>query len=132
MIVESRSEYLRDLITELCRIGSIKKPLKDFPEKERLLWKIFNEINFESDVAAEYISADEVIHLLDYAAYFRLMNLPVPNFQDGILEALQNDRMIAKGKHGHWDILNLGAILFSNNLDEFDCTRCKGRLFLAS
>ncbi len=110
---------------EYIRIGSVKKRLKDFPEKERLLWKNFNQTLFENDLAAEYITPEEVIRLLDCNAYFRLLKLPMPTFLEGILDALHQESMIKKGKHGRWDILNLGAILFARNLNNFNQLRRK-------
>ncbi|MDF2652534.1 MAG: ATPase, 4 family [Paenibacillus sp.] len=38
---------------EYIRIGSYKKNLKDFPDTERALWRIFDKIPFENMVAAE-------------------------------------------------------------------------------
>jgi ATP-dependent DNA helicase RecG len=35
------------------RVGSYKKKLKDFPEKERTLWHIFDQMRFEEGIAAE-------------------------------------------------------------------------------
>ena len=32
---------------ELIRVGSYKKKLKDLPEKERALWRIFDCVSFE-------------------------------------------------------------------------------------
>ena len=104
---------------EYIRVGSAKKLLREFPEKERLLWKIFDKAAFEYELAAEYISDKEVLHLLDCPSYFELMNLAPPLYKEQALDALQTNSMIAKGKHGQWDILNLGAILFAKNLNNF-------------
>lgn len=38
---------------EFVRVGTYKKKLKDFPEKERALWRIFDQTPFEDGVAAE-------------------------------------------------------------------------------
>ena len=51
---------------EFIRIGSYKKRLKDFPEKERALWRIFDATPFEYLLAAEKLTSDEVLRLLDY------------------------------------------------------------------
>ena len=45
---------------EFIRIGSYKKKLKDFPEKERALWRIFDRTPFEDGIATERVRADEV------------------------------------------------------------------------
>lgn len=105
--------------TEFIRVGSYKKKLKDFPEKERELWRVFDRTPFEKEIAAENIAAEEVFRLLDYPAYFDLLSLPLPEGREGILSALTADDMIAPGKGGKWNITNLGAVLFAKRLDDF-------------
>lgn len=105
--------------TEFIRIGSYKKKLKDFPEKERELWRVFDRIPFEKEIAAENIAAEELLKLLAYPAYFDLLSLPLPEGRDGILTALAADDMIARGKGGKWNITNLGAVLFAKRLSDF-------------
>lgn len=105
--------------TEYIRIGSYKKKLKDFPEKERALWRVFERIPFEREIAAENIAAEEVLKLLDYPAYFDLLSLPLPEGREGILAALAADDMVAPGSAGLWNITNLGAVLFAKRLTDF-------------
>ncbi|HBJ84164.1 MAG TPA: transcriptional regulator [Verrucomicrobiales bacterium] len=105
--------------TEFIRVGSYKKKLKDFPEKERELWRVFDRTPFEKEIAAENIAAEEVLRLLDYPAYFDLLSLPLPEGRDGILSALAADDMIAPGKGGKWNITNLGAVLFAKRLADY-------------
>ena len=105
--------------TEFIRVGSYKKKLKEFPEKERELWRVFDHTPFEKEIAAENIAADEVLRLLDYPAYFDLLALPLPEGRDGILSALAADDMIVMGKGGKWSITNLGAVLFAKRLGDF-------------
>lgn len=111
--------------TEYIRVGSYKKKLKEFPEKERELWRIFDRIPFEREIAAENVSVEEVFKLLDYPAYFDLLSLPLPEGRDGILAALAADEMIAPGKTGKWNITNLGAVLFAKRLADFRPLRRK-------
>lgn len=110
---------------EFIRVGSYKKKLKDFPEKERALWRIFDQIPFEDGAAAERVSSDEVLRLLDYPAYFDLLKLPLPQNRDGILQALENDGLIQAIDAGGWTITNLGAILFAKRLGDFRSLRRK-------
>ena len=104
---------------EFVRIGSTKRKLKDYPEKERALWRVFDTTPFEQGIAAENASAEDVLRLLDYPAYFELTSLPLPENRDGILERLSADEMIRKSATGTWDITNLGAILFARQLSDF-------------
>ena len=104
---------------ELIRIGSNKKPLKDFPEQERALWRVFDRTPFEELSAASNLDASEALALLDYPAYFQLLGLPLPTDQSGILSRLQEDGMLRCDAAKRWEITNLGAILFARELQKF-------------
>jgi len=104
---------------EFIRVGSYKKKLKDFPEKERKLWRIFDQTPFEEGIAAERKDDAAVLQLLDYPSYFDLLGRPLPENREGILAALKEDRLIHSCQAGGWDITNLGAILLAKRLDKF-------------
>ncbi len=104
---------------EYIRIGSYKKKLKDFPEKERELWRAFDQTPFEREVAVENMSSEEVLRVLDYPAYFELLKQPLPEGRNGVFAALEADRMIFRGRSGRWNISNLGAVLFARKLADF-------------
>lgn len=105
--------------TEYIRVGSYKKKLREFAEKERALWRVFDKTPFEQQAAAENCAAEDVLRLLDYPAYFELTNQPLPEGRDGILAALQADRLIKQTDNAYWIITNLGAILFAKKLQQF-------------
>jgi ATP-dependent DNA helicase RecG len=104
---------------EYIRVGSIKKPLKDVPEKERALWRVFDKTPFEVGVAREHATTDEVVSLLDYPRYFELTGRPLPDHRAGILAALEADGLVRRSEAGGWDITNLGAVLFARHLTDF-------------
>lgn len=104
---------------EFVRVGSYKKRLKDFPEKERGLWRLFDTIPFESGITSEKLPDEAVLKLLDYPAYFDLLERPLPENRSGILAALAEDKLIVPSPAGGWGITNLGAILFAKRLDDF-------------
>lgn len=110
---------------ELIRVGSYKKKLKDFPEKERALWRIFDRTPFEEGIAAERVPEDEVLRLLDYPGYFDLLRIPLPENREGILKALAEDGLIRSCEAGGWNVTSLGAILFAKRLEEFRSLRRK-------
>ena len=110
---------------EFIRVGSYTKKLKDFSEKERALWKVFDQRPFEDGVAYERAAADDVLRWIDYPAYFELLEQPLPENRDGILSALAADRLICPSIAGTWDIANLGAILFAKHFDYFRTLRRK-------
>ena len=105
--------------TEFIRIGSYKKKLKGFPEKERELWRVFDRIPFDKEIAVDNISSKEVFGLLDYPAYFDLLSLPLPEGRDGVLSALAAEDIIVRSDGGKWNITNLGAVLFARRLGNF-------------
>ena len=83
---------------EFIRVGSYKKKLKDFPEKERALWRIFDQTSFEDGIAVERVPDDEVLQLLDYPAYFELLDQPLPANRGGILNALMKGQVDRPGR----------------------------------
>ncbi len=104
---------------EFIRVGSYNKKLKDLPEKERKLWRIFDQTPFEMQIAEENLSADDVLTLLDYPAYFHLLKIPLPDTKKLILEYLEKDDLIQLSDNRKWCITNLGGILFARELDKF-------------
>lgn len=104
---------------EYIRKGSYKKKLKDLPEAERQLWRVFDQSPFEDQLAAHNLKDSDVLSLLDYPRYFELLGLPLPADRSQILASLSADEFIQINQAGTWDILNLGAILLAKNLDDF-------------
>lgn len=111
--------------TEYIRIGSLKKKLKDYPEKERELWQVLNASRFEQGVAMSALEADEVLALLDYPRYFEMTSQPLPGNKEALIAKLTADSLLREGIDG-WSITNLGAILFAKNLNEFGPLARKG------
>lgn len=101
------------------RVGSYKKKLKDFPEKEGELWRILDKKPFESLIALEKVNGPKVLELLDYQSYFELLKQPLPDGHKAILQMLEADRMIESCSAGGFNVTNLGAILFAKKLDSF-------------
>lgn len=73
--------------TEFIRVGSHKTKLKDHPAKERQLWQLSSNRNFEDEIATERATAEDVLQLLNYQKYFALSGLTVPD-QAGIIDRL--------------------------------------------
>jgi predicted HTH transcriptional regulator len=104
---------------EFIRVGTYKKRLKDFPEKERALWRIFERTPFESGVTLQHVGDDQVLKAIDYPSYFDLLGRPLPDAKRGILAALEEDDLIHRCDAGGWNITNLGAVLFARHLNDF-------------
>lgn len=106
--------------TEYIRLGSHKKKLKELAEKERELWRIFDKVPFEKQIAVDNIDASEVLGYLEYTKYFELLKIPLPENRNAILEALIADNMVNKLDNAKYAITNLGAILFAKDLSKFN------------
>jgi len=118
-IVRASSKPVQFQGQEFIRVGSYKKKLKDYPEKERELWRIFDQVPFEDLLAAEHVSSEDVLKRLDYPAFFDLIGLDLPEGRDGILQRLADESLILPCDAGGWNITNLGAILCAKRLDDF-------------
>lgn len=105
--------------TAFIRIGSYKKKLSDYPEKERKLWQKIDSFLFETDIAMENCTESDITRLLDGAAYFELLKLNFPNTRASIIEKFLEEGFIKENLPGIYSILNLGAILFAKDLTEF-------------
>ena len=105
---------------EYIRVGSTKRRLKDYPERERELWERFRRTPFEKAVCVDGVSGSRVLELLDYPSFFELLGVPLPEGRAGILEKFVQERFIAEVGPDRFNISNLGAILFAKKLSEFD------------
>jgi ATP-dependent DNA helicase RecG len=101
------------------RIGSATPRLAEHPERQRALWAKLQPFVWESGVAAQFLTGDEVLARLDYASYFELTKQPLPDNSAGIFELLSADRLVQQDVGGHWNITHLGAILFAQRLPDF-------------
>jgi ATP-dependent DNA helicase RecG len=105
---------------EFIRVGSYKKKLKDYPDKEKTLWALFRHETFESGLARRAATAEEVLALIDYPAFFELLGQKLPENRSGILDRLLRERVIVEAGADRFDITNLGAVLFARRLDQFE------------
>lgn len=102
------------------RIGSGTPRLSDFPEHFAKLISNLQSYNWEKAIAKSFVSADDVLKLLSYPSYFKLTKQILPENKSGILDKLEADNLIKPDVGGKWNVTNLGAILFADNLDDFD------------
>jgi predicted HTH transcriptional regulator len=105
---------------EYIRVGSYNKKLKDHPEKERSLWVIFSETPFETSIAAPAVTHEQVLDLIDYSGGFKLLGIPLPDNRKAILDRLIAEKVVVPRPGDHFDITNVGAILFAADLRRFD------------
>ncbi len=110
--------YLRGSDIFESYIRSAGQTVKLSRHEVKQLISISTGYNFEEQVAARGLDNDEVLKLLDYDSYFSLQEKRLPETKLGILQSLASDDLISKSGT-KWDILNLGALLYSRDLKLF-------------
>ena len=105
---------------EFIRVGSYKKKLKEYPEKERKLWRTFEIRPYETMPAKENVDAGMVTQLLDTGAFYALMELPIPSTRDGVMHDFQEYEFIRRMDNGNYAITNMGALMFARDFKQFD------------
>lgn len=66
------------------------------------------------------LSGQDVVELLDTQTYFELRRLAYPTMQGGVLDRLEQDRLIERSAAGRFTIKRLGAILLAKRLAAFE------------
>ena len=103
---------------EYVRIGSSTRYLKDHPEKEAKIWK-GNQKPLDKIILKKELSTQDISAYLSVETYFDMMNLPLPQDINGILNRFLSEHLIIKDGIGY-SITELGAILFAKKLSDFD------------
>lgn len=104
---------------EFIRIGSSKKKLADYPERERKIWQKSSRISFEQEISTASLDADQALELIDYPSFFELTGQKLPDGKNAIIEKLGQEKLINK-KFDDFEITNLGALLFAKDISKFD------------
>ena len=105
---------------EYIRIGTNKKNLKEYPDKERSLWRTFETTPYELRMVMTNLSEEDMINLLDYSEYYDKLEMPIPRNRDKVLEDLQHEKFIEKNDAGNWNITNMGALMLAKDLKRFE------------
>lgn len=100
---------------EYIRVGSTKKKLRAYPEYERRLWRLAERETFEAGTAQAGLREAEVLEKIDFGSYFELLRLPLPPTRSGIVNHLEQTKLIERDTVG-WKITNLGAVTFAKDL----------------
>ncbi len=107
------------------RIGSTTRKLSDYPQKERKIWQNIDKKSFGKGIAKESLSVTEVLNMLDYSKFFSLTKQDLPTDTERFVDKMQEYELVKKNFKNDYDITNLGAILFANNLTNFPSLKRK-------
>lgn len=105
---------------EYIRIGTNKKNLKQYPDKERALWKAFDTIPFELRRVKSNVPHDEILNLLSASGYYEKVGFALPASSDKIIGDFINEKFITRNDAGTYDVTILGALLISKDLKFFE------------
>jgi ATP-dependent DNA helicase RecG len=118
---------------EYIRIGSSTTKLHGHYEKQRQLWHNFTRTSFEHGVALSDVPHQkDVLRMLRYESYFKLLDQPIPSSGDAIIARLEEEKFVRRNPSGGYDITNLGAIAFARNLGALGLERKAVRLVVYS
>ena len=113
------------LNTAYVRVNSATPRLQNYPDKESKIWKKAANRNLAGLMAKEMLSKQDVVSLLSIETYYNLMNMPMPQTQDGIIERMEQEHFIKYEELG-WSITQLGALVLAKNLSDFGLLKRKG------
>lgn len=101
------------------RVGSHNQKLMDYPDRERCMWNILSNRDFEDGIAADSLSYEEVLSLLDFAKYYEILEKPLPEQKKNFLDALISEKFVLKNDDLSYAVTNLGALLIAKNIKSF-------------
>ena len=106
--------------TSYVRIGSYTKKLNEYPAVEAQLWDRLRNERFEERYAKQDLTLTQTLGMLDYNAYFDLMNMQQPTDEKGIAHYMLEEKCIVRLDNGMYAITNVGAVLFAKKLSDFE------------
>lgn len=102
------------------------KPLRDYPDIEKQLWRnLDDQDSFEVRPAKSNVSAEDVIRLLDCQKLFEMLSVHYPNNPSEIIAKLTELRFVTEQNTGKYTITNLGALLLAKRLKWFETVEYK-------
>jgi len=75
-------------------------------------------IKYEEEIAKHNLDKDDIIRLIDFNSYFRMIKLNLPESKAGIIQKLEQEKFIIY--NSNYSITNLGALLFANDINKFN------------
>lgn len=80
------------------RIGSNRKELDKYPEKEKKLWQVLSGFSFENEIAKSNLNIQDIYDLLDYSKCFDMLDISYNNYSSDeyIIEKLIEHGLVKK------------------------------------
>jgi len=106
----------RDLFNCYCR--SAGQTIKMSQNQVKSLIARSQGIKFEEQLALEGQKVTDIFKLINYRKLFELLDKTVPKSSESILKSLEEYNLCTHSNN-QWNITNLGAILFANDIENF-------------
>jgi ATP-dependent DNA helicase RecG len=116
-IKASKNGPVAFLSQKYIRVGSAQATLDKYPDKEAVIWE--RRRPFETSIAKENVTEEEILASLHYDSYFKMMEVPLPKTSRGIIDKFIEEKYVLQ-RNGKLCITNLGAILFAVDLSKFE------------
>jgi predicted HTH transcriptional regulator len=116
--------YLRGQTIYESYYRSAGQSVKMSKEAVKFMISAAHGIPYEFQIAKKNLPADEILRWLDYKRFYELLDKNTPKATDVILANLESHHIIVSDGDT-WSITNLGAILFANDLSQFDYLNAK-------
>lgn len=98
---------------------SVGNTVKMSPQEVKTQIAFSHSLSFEEQIALSDVSPGDILRFIDFTSFFQLSEMSIPDEILRILDILEVEQLIKKGEQGSWEITNLGAILFCNDIKEF-------------
>lgn len=107
----------KDYHEAYCRVNGQTRKMSDLQVRNMIATS--QGLRFEERVAKRGLTKSGVLQLLNFRKFFELQDKAVPKSVDSVI-ARMAECGFCIGADDDWSITNLGAILFANNLSDFD------------
>lgn len=110
--------YMRgkDYHDAYCRVNGQTRRMSELQVRNQIASS--QGLSYEERIAKRDISKNDLLLLLNYRKFFELLDKDMPKSTDSIVSRM-SEYGLCSGNGERWNITNLGAILFANNLNDF-------------
>lgn len=110
--------YMRgkDYHDAYCRVNGQTRRMSELQVRNQIASS--QGLSYEERIAKRDISKNDLLLLLNYRKFFELLDKDIPKSTDSIISRM-SEYGLCRGNGERWNITNLGAILFANNLNDF-------------
>ena len=107
----------KDYHESYCRVNGQTRKMSELQVRNMIATS--QGLSFEARIAKRDLTKNDVLHLLNFRKFFELLDKDTPQNVDSVISRM-SEYGFCIGESDEWSITNLGAILFANNLNDFE------------